>query len=151
MTKPDGPVFIDSCVWWRALYFPATRKATEYLQSHVEEAFSLSAAAGVACMERTAFSKSFRRRTGVTFRDFAQAYRISRAVEIMKIADKPISEIAFDVGFGSIATFERVFKKITGETPSRCRNRIVHLTCHGSDFGRLRPRSPRGARGPTEL
>jgi AraC-like DNA-binding protein len=57
-----------------------------------------------------------------TFHDLINAYRIKAAQERLKIAPfETILDIAFAVGFNSKASFNRVFKKTTGTTPSQYR------------------------------
>ncbi len=58
---------------------------------------------------------------GTTFFDFVNRYRVEKVVEKM---NEPASgkftliSIAYDCGFNSKATFNRVFKKLKGQTPS---------------------------------
>ena len=40
---------------------------------------------------------------------------------MIRTTDRKISDIAEDVGYVSDSTFRRSFKKITGITPSECR------------------------------
>ncbi|MCK4835802.1 MAG: helix-turn-helix domain-containing protein [Candidatus Aminicenantes bacterium] len=64
-----------------------------------------------------------------SFNDFINKYRIEEAKE--KFVDpvdrkKTILEIAYDVGFYSKSVFNTAFKKFTGMTPSRYRQKIRH-------------------------
>jgi transcriptional regulator GlxA family with amidase domain len=47
--------------------------------------------------------------------------RIDKAKKYLVSTDKNISEIAFSVGFGSEANFGKVFRSMTGSTPSAYR------------------------------
>lgn len=59
-----------------------------------------------------------------TFHDLINAYRVNAAKERLTAAPtETILDIAFAVGFNSKASFNRVFKKTTGTTPSRYRER----------------------------
>jgi AraC-like DNA-binding protein len=58
------------------------------------------------------------------FYDFVNSYRINAAIEMFKNPnhdDKTILEILYDVGFNSKSSFNHIFKKKTGETPSQFR------------------------------
>ena len=125
MDTTSHPAFIPLQAWKRAFYFSCTRRAVEYLQEHFDSHLNLAILAEVACMERTAFSKSFKRKTGTSFRQFLQAYRISQATEIMNRSDYSITEIAYAVGFGTLSTFERAFRKTVGTTPSQYRAEVM--------------------------
>jgi AraC-like DNA-binding protein len=55
------------------------------------------------------------------FSDFVNRYRVQAACEILADQtrkDIPIIRIAMDLGFGSLAPFNRAFKQITGTTPT---------------------------------
>lgn len=65
-------------------------------------------------------------RLGKNFYTFINEYRIKEAVSILndpENSDANIIAIAFKSGFNSKSTFNSVFKKITGFTPSEYRNR----------------------------
>jgi AraC-like DNA-binding protein len=121
----QSPAFISETVWKRALYFSCTRRIVDHLSAHSDQDVRLQNMAEIACMEKTAFSRSFKRKTGLTVHEFVQAFRISKAAEKMMSSDYSITEIALEVGFGSLATFERTFKKIVGATPSTYRWEIL--------------------------
>ena len=117
----DKPQFIDLDVWRRARYYSPTRKAIQLLETAFDRQIYLIELARAARMERTAFSKLFRKKTGTTLRQFIQAYRVSHAAAQLENSDHSITEIAYNVGFGSLDTFERVFKSVVGATPSSYR------------------------------
>jgi transcriptional regulator GlxA family with amidase domain len=119
------PVFIETNVWKRVKYYSCTRKALEYLENTLDTRVDMKEMAAMACMERTSFSKAFRRRIGMTPYQFIQAYRISLAAVKMEISDDSITEIAFSVGFGSLDAFGRAFKRVTGIAPSHYRRELL--------------------------
>ena len=62
------------------------------------------------------------------FNDFINYYRIQEAKEILldiKFQKYTISSIAFDIGFGSLSSFNVAFKKFEGITPSSYRKRNI--------------------------
>ncbi|HEX5483690.1 MAG TPA: AraC family transcriptional regulator [Terriglobia bacterium] len=126
MDNLEVPLFIGTDVWNKAHYFSRVHRVVEYLAEHFAEPIDLQTVASVACMERTAFSKSFKQKVGITFREFLQAYRISKAVAMIANSDNPLVQIAFDVGFNNVATFDRVFKKLASDTPSHYRSQFLH-------------------------
>ena len=60
---------------------------------------------------------------GETFSGFVLARRLDRAMQRLTDAEdaRPVSEIAFDVGFGDLSYFNRTFRKRFGLTPSQVR------------------------------
>lgn len=67
------------------------------------------------------FSKFFSKATGITFKAYLNSLRIEKADNLLKSTDDPIIDIAYECGFNSIRTFNRVFKNLRGITPSDLR------------------------------
>jgi len=70
-------------------------------------------------------SQVINQKTGTNFYSFLNTQRIDHAQKMMK--NTPTSKllsIAFSSGFQSLATFNRVFKEITRQTPSQYRNQL---------------------------
>jgi AraC-like DNA-binding protein len=66
--------------------------------------------------------------TGGNFYDFVNKYRVDEVKQLMetpKFKDYTILAIAFEAGFPSKSTFNSIFKKFTGLTPSEYRNRLM--------------------------
>ena len=64
-------------------------------------------------------------REGITYTQFVLLQRLERAYRLLRdprLAKSSISAIAFDVGFGDISYFNRVFRRHYNATPSDIRN-----------------------------
>jgi transcriptional regulator GlxA family with amidase domain len=46
-------------------------------------------------------------------------------MELLRDTDRSVTEICFDVGFGSLGTFSRTFTAVAGEPPSSYRARFA--------------------------
>lgn len=67
---------------------------------------------------------------GRTFSDYVLERRLERARQLLLntiVAPRPISTIAFDLGFGDLSYFNRTFKKRFGITPRETRARSIAL------------------------
>jgi len=68
---------------------------------------------------------SFKRKFKIVFNDSPKKYiskkKIERAADLLKANNLRVSDIAFDVGFDSLATFNRNFTNIYGKSPSEYR------------------------------
>ena len=75
---------------------------------------------------RTYLSKAINDITGKSFSQLLSEYRIRQA--IAEISDpktnKPLKQIATDVGFNSLSTFYNTFQASTGMTPARYRSQL---------------------------
>jgi transcriptional regulator GlxA family with amidase domain len=69
------------------------------------------------------FSRQFRATFGESPHRYLQRRRVERAMELLRETDRSVTEICFDVGFGSLGTFSRTFHSIIGEPPSAYRTR----------------------------
>lgn len=132
------PLFVDMTVWMRIQYFSRIRKVVAYIGTHLNEPLDLDQLSLIGCMERTSLSKLFKSRTGLTLRDFIGSYHISKAVSLMEASDFSVTEVAYEVGFGSVRTFERTFKRVTGVAPSAFRSAALRRMGLAYTHGGLR-------------
>lgn len=82
---------------------------------------SQAAAAQSLHMSPQAFCRYFRRRLGKSFRQYVTELRIARACSKLAHSERAISEIAFEVGFGNLANFNRRFRELLDCTPGEYR------------------------------
>lgn len=82
---------------------------------------SLEMAAEKACLNKFYFSRFLKEQTGQSFYEYLSRMRLHRAEQYLAESDMPVTEIAYSCGFNSIATFNRIFKALTGVTPSAYR------------------------------
>ena len=88
------------------------------------EDIGLQQAADIVNLERTYFCKFFHEKVGVCFNCWFSILRIERAKEHLRTRNYPIYTIVNKVGFNSLSTFERTFKRCTGMTASQYRKQI---------------------------
>ena len=77
-------------------------------------------------LSRTEFSRVFRRFEGMSPREYLQERKVQRARQLLE-GSRSLSEIALDLGFHDQSHFTRVFKQLTGETPSAYRRRRTNV------------------------
>jgi AraC-like DNA-binding protein len=96
-------------------------KARKFIEQHSGEELSLSKVAKAVNMSANHVSEKFKQVTGVNFVDYVARARFEKACERLLNSNRRISEIAFAVGFQSLSQFNRVFKKLSGKSPSAFR------------------------------
>jgi AraC-like DNA-binding protein len=69
------------------------------------------------------FIRTFVATFGETPHRYLQRRRLERAMFLLRETNRPIAEIALDVGFNSLGTFGRTFRAIVGEAPMAYRSR----------------------------
>jgi transcriptional regulator GlxA family with amidase domain len=105
-------------------YYPRLGRVKRFVECHLSDPISLRDAAGIADYERTYFCSWFHRRAGVRFKEWLTLERLKRAAELMRTQDQPIWEIAHCVGFRSLRTFERAFKRRTLISPRAFKTQV---------------------------
>ncbi len=63
------------------------------------------------------FSRSFKRVTGMTFKNYLNRTRIRKAEQLLFLNRCSISEAAITCGYNSISYFIKVYRSVTGNTP----------------------------------
>jgi len=122
------PVLVDTKVWIRLQYYARLRKVISYVEQHLPDPVRLPDLANACCINPTSLSRLFKARVGITLQQFLSAYKVSKAHEMMITSDISITEIAYMLGFANLSTFERTFRRVTGQTPSEYRNGLLERT-----------------------
>lgn len=87
----------------------------------------LTMAEAKECIGRStsAVNRLFKKLTGLPLRQYQIRLKLNKAKHVIQDHPlRPISQIAFDLGFTDPLYFSRIFKKHTGETPSNYRKRV---------------------------
>ena len=95
--------------------------AMTYINNHYRQDLSLEDVAGFAGFSRYYFSRSFKKQTGYSFKDYLCQKRLQVAMDLLIRTDRPMKDVAAESGFGSVATFNRVFREKKGCTPTQFR------------------------------
>ena len=92
-----------------------------YINNHYREELSLENVAGFAGFSRYYFSRSFKKQTGYSFKDYLCQKRLQVAMDLLIRTNRSMRDVAIESGFGSVATFNRVFRAKKGCTPTQYR------------------------------
>ena len=103
---------------------PVITRAKEFILEHQSEDLSLGQVAKAVNASTFYFCKLFKRITGINFTDYLSRVRIEKAKNLLLNPSLRISEIAFEVGFQSLTHFNRVFKRIIGQSPTQYRAQL---------------------------
>ncbi|MFE4711437.1 helix-turn-helix domain-containing protein [Paenibacillus sp. NPDC056722] len=95
-----------------------------HIENHPGSEMTLKQAADISGYSIYHFTRLFKEATGVTFVDYINIFRANYAGQLLLGSDMSITEAAYRAGFNSIETFNRVFKKVNGCTPTLYRSKI---------------------------
>jgi AraC-like DNA-binding protein len=96
-------------------------KTRKYIEEHSDEVLSLTKVAKAVNISANHLSEKFKEVTGINFVDYVARARFEKARDLLLNSNRRISEIAFAAGFQSLSQFNRVFKKLSGKSPSAFR------------------------------
>ena len=105
---------------------PVITRAKEFIKQHQTEDLSLGQVANAVNTSTFYFCKMFKKVTGINFTDYVSRVRIENSKNLLLNPNLRISEIAYEVGFQSLTHFNRVFKKIVGQSPTEYRRQLAH-------------------------
>jgi AraC-like DNA-binding protein/ligand-binding sensor protein len=104
---------------------PVIRRAKEFIIEHQSEDINLGQVARAVNTSTFYFCKMFKKVTGINFTDYLSRVRIEKSKNLLLNPNLRVSEIAFEVGFQSLTHFNRVFKKVLGQTPTEYRAQLL--------------------------
>ncbi len=116
-------------------------RARDAMDRSYAEPLDVRTVAAVAHISEAHFSRCFRQVFGETPHRYLQRRRVERSMFLLRETDRSVTDICFDVGFGSLGTFSRTFRRIVGETPSTYR--LGHgpvVAPHCVQLAAMRPR-----------
>lgn len=124
-------VFVSLATLWlevcKNIQFPSEKQDTaihtrmqkflQYIEQHCGEDVSLENLAASANVSKSECLRCFKSTMQTTPYKYLTEYRLSKAAELIKNTDEPISNIAESVGFHQISHFGKCFKDKTGYAP----------------------------------
>jgi AraC-like DNA-binding protein/ligand-binding sensor protein len=102
----------------------AVARAKHFIAQNQDGAICLATVAKAVNTSTFYFCKLFKRTTGLTFTDYLARVRIEKAKTLLLDRNRRVSEVAYDVGFQSLTHFNRVFRKIAGQSPTSYRKAV---------------------------
>jgi AraC-like DNA-binding protein len=98
------------------------RQAVRFINDNYRTDISLAAAAREAGMSPGHFSRIFKKVMGLSYQEYLNSRRITKAKNLLRTSPWSVTEIAVSLGFADPTGFGRIFKKLTGHTPSAFRS-----------------------------
>ena len=92
-------------------------RVLDHIHLHYAEGVAIPELAEIAALSPSGLHRLFRRHTQQTVSDYVMRLRIGEACALLSATSRPIAHIAGDVGYDSLANFNRQFKALKGLTP----------------------------------
>lgn len=94
-----------------------------FLADNYNRTFPVEELATMAGLSTSHFRALFKQQTGETVLQFQNRLKIAKACDLLRSGTCNVTEAAYATGFGDIYYFSRLFKKLTGRSPSNYRQR----------------------------
>ena len=93
-----------------------------FIENNYHRKIELDEVAEICYLSKEAFCRYFKKMTKYTFVEFLNRYRISQS-KCHLMAGESVSDACYQSGFQSLSYYNRIFKKVTLENPSKFRSR----------------------------
>ncbi len=107
-------------------------KITEYIENNFTNDITRESLAKVFNVNIYYISKIFKETFKMNLRSYLGLIRSEYAATLIRTTNRTLTDIALDSGFDSIRTFNRVFKKIYGISPTDFKNNIQNYALKNS-------------------
>ncbi|MET3544176.1 AraC-like DNA-binding protein [Paenibacillus favisporus] len=98
-------------------------KALEYISQHYMEPVPIHRLAELCCLSVTHFRRIFHKCMGMAPLDYINNVRIQVAAALLCHSGSSILAISEEVGYATLSSFNRHFKRLMGEAPSQWRSK----------------------------
>lgn len=112
----------------QAVYSKPITQCIDYIYNHLHETIHVKDLALHVNRNESYLSTLFKKETGKSVSEYVLSKRMEAAENMLKFSDYSYAEIGAILAFSSQSHFIRVFKKQTGYTPKKYRNKFFHIT-----------------------
>lgn len=104
----------------------AVQLCLNYIYGHMNQRIDLQELSDSVGMSRAYLSRLFHQEVGVSLTDYIRMQKIEKAQNLLRYSDYDYIEIANYLGFSSQSHFIDQFRRCTGLTPKKYRDRYYH-------------------------
>ena len=118
-------IYFDQ-LWKKSQTHDVLTSILKYIQSHYSDpGLSLKDISEMSYMSHTYLCSFFKEKTGKTVNQYITDYRMEKGRELLKDVNIKISDVANRAGYNDGNYFAKIFKKITGQSPSEYREKFL--------------------------
>lgn len=128
-------IFIQAIRFWHetqnnqhgliaALHDPQLSKGLKAFHSDFSSDWSVDKLAEVSCMSRSLFSDRFKKYLQLSPMQYVTHWRMQNAQKLLSESKLSIEQISTSIGYESLASFSKAFKRTVGENPGEYRRNL---------------------------
>ena len=106
----------------------AVQRMQDYIAAHLGEEITMAALARASLFSPWHSYRLFRQYTGLTPADYIRRLRLARSALRLKNEGRRVTEVAFELGFGSVDGYQRAFYREFGCNPGEYAQKPVPIT-----------------------
>ncbi len=103
------------------------KRCERWLGEHFRDLNAIGRVVGLAGLPPRTLKRRFKSATGSSLIDYLQNLRIEESKRLLESGSLPIDEISAQAGYADVSFFRRLFKRLTGLTPSHYRRMFQPL------------------------
>ncbi|MCR8636508.1 response regulator transcription factor [Paenibacillus radicis (ex Xue et al. 2023)] len=111
----------DTAVLSQEISHPEVNKIMQYIKENLDKDITVKSLSQYVMMCENYVSSLFKKKTGQTLIHYLHEVRVNQAIHYLIETDLKIQEIGLRVGFVNDNYFIKIFKRLTGSTPSQYR------------------------------
>jgi AraC-like DNA-binding protein len=100
-------------------------RARDYVAACYDERLQLEDLARVACLSPNHLLRTFKQLFGCTPHQWLTAVRLDHARRLLAAPEASVTEVCMAVGFESLASFSRLFRRHVGAAPDAYRRKVI--------------------------
>ena len=112
---------LDSAGRREPAFSPEMDQVCQFIQENLAQPLTVRQLARLVHLSQSRLKARFKAEVGIPPADFIMRQRVERSKEMLEAAEMNIADIAAALGFSTPQYFATVFRRYTGQTPSRFR------------------------------
>ncbi|MNI69328.1 HTH-type transcriptional activator Btr [compost metagenome] len=100
-------------------------RVLDYIDEHIQQPITIDQLADLTFLSKDHLIRLFKKHLNETPVSYINRKKIEKAQLMMLADDSSIQELSFRLGFENISYFNRLFKKVTGETPTGYKRSMI--------------------------
>jgi transcriptional regulator GlxA family with amidase domain len=104
------------------------RRCEDWLREHFRDANAVARVTELSAIPERTLKRRFKAATGSSLIEYLQNLRVEDAKRLLESTDLPVEDISEQTGYSDASFFRRLFKRLTGLTPSKYRQMFQPIT-----------------------